>query len=333
MKKKWLGLTVILVAGLAFVVAGWLNWKHGRIYPSTADAYVGGDVTVVSSRVPGTLLAVKVKSHESVAQGQVIAEIDPRDYDQAVAETQAELAKAEATLEQDRALIAGAQAQIVVARSQAALARADRDRYADLQRNGSIPERQAEQAATNSEVAAAQLTAAQRALSAARAKLVVDEKNRAQVAAKGDRAALQRSYCTVVAPCAGVVAEKAGQPGQVVAAGQPLCRIATLTSDHIWVDANYKETQIVRIRPGQSATVTVHAQGGREYHGRVEAISAGTGASFSLLPAENATGNWVEIVQRVPVRILLDNGESPALSLRLGLSAHVTIDTRGPGDR
>ncbi|MHB8079675.1 MAG: HlyD family secretion protein [Candidatus Krumholzibacteriia bacterium] len=333
MKKKWIGLTVILVAGLGFVVAGWLNWKHGRLYPSTADAYVGGDVTTVASRVPGTLLAVDVQSHETVVQGQVVAELDPRDFDQAVSEAQAELAKAEATLEQDRALIAGAQAQIVVARSQAELARVDRDRYADLKRNGSIPERQAEQAATNSEVAAAQLTAAQRALTAAQARLLVDERNRTQVAAKGERAALQRSYCTVVAPCAGVVADKSAQPGQVVAAGQPLCRIAALAAGHVWVEANFKETQLGRIRAGQPATVTVHAEGKREYHGRVEAISAGTGSSFSLLPAENATGNWVEIVQRVPVRIVLDDAESPAQSLRLGLSAHVTIDTRGAGDR
>jgi membrane fusion protein (multidrug efflux system) len=332
MSKKSIGLLVILAGALALTLAAWLHWRHGRIFPSTSDAYVGGDVVTVSSRIPGTLTAVAVRENDVVAAGQVIAELDPRDYDQAVAETAADLEKARTTLELDRAQIAGAQAQIGVARSEAAQARADRERFADLQRTGSIPARQSEQAATAADVADSRLDAARKALAAAQAKLDVDEKDVGQKQAKHDKAVLQRSYCTVTAPSAGMIADKSALPGQVVAAGQPLCRVAAIDDGHLWVDANFKETQIARIRPGQPAEIEVHAQGDRVYHGKVEAISAGTGASFSLLPPENATGNWVEIVQRVPVRILLDPNEAPERGLRLGLSAHVTVDTRSPGE-
>ncbi len=333
MSKKTIGLIVILLAAVALATTAWLDWRHGKIFPATDDAYVGGDVTAVSSRVPGTLTAVKVRENDLVEAGQVVAELDPRDYDQAVAETEADLTKAKAQLDLDRAQIAGAEAQIGVARSQAELARADRARYADLQKTGSVPARQNEQAATAAAVADAQLDAARKALTAAQAKLAVDEKDVGQKQAKYDKAVLQRSYCTVAAPCAGMIADKSALPGQVVAAGQPLCRIASLGGEHLWVDANFKETQIARIRPGQPATIKIHAAGDRVLHGKVAAVSAGTGASFSLLPPENATGNWVEIVQRVPVRIYLDPGDDPAGALRLGLSARVSVDTRSEGER
>jgi len=332
MSKKTIGLIVILAGAVVLALTAWLHWRHGRIFPTTSDAYVGGDVTTVSSRVPGTLVSVEVRENQVVGAGQVIAQLDPRDYDQAVAEADADLTKAKSTLELDRAQIAGAEAQIAVARSEAAQARADQERYAALQRTGSIPARQSETATTAAQVAESRLDAARKALTATQARLTVDEKDIGQKQAKYDLAVLRRSYCAITAPAAGMIADKSALPGQVVTAGQPLCRIASLDAQHLWVDANFKETQIARIRPGQPATIEVHAEGNRVYHGKVEAISAGTGASFSLLPPENATGNWVEIVQRVPVRILLDSREDPQESLRLGLSAHVTIDTRSAGE-
>jgi membrane fusion protein, multidrug efflux system len=333
MNRKWFGLIVIVVAAVALVITGYLHLRHGRIYPSTEDAYLGGNVVTVASRVPGTLAEVLVAENDHVTAGQVVARLDPRDYDEAVAKAQAQLAKAAATLVQDQALIAGAEAQIAVARSQTVQAHADRQRYAALQEKDSLPERQAEQARTAAAVADAQVVAAEKALVAARAKLGVDEQEVARYQAELDNAELQRTYCTVTAPQAGMIADRSAQLGQVVAPAQPLCRVVPLSGDDIWVEANFKETQLHRIQPGQPVTIEFDAIEGHEFRGTVSAISAGTGAAFALLPPENASGNWVKIVQRLPVRIKLDQTDIAQARLRLGLSAHVIVDTRAAGQR
>jgi membrane fusion protein, multidrug efflux system len=333
MDRKWIGLIVILAAAVALVIAGYLHLQHQRIYPSTDDAYVDGNVVPVASRVAGTLLDVSFAENDHVEAGQVIARLDPRDFDEALAKARAQLAKAEATLVQDRAMIAGSEAQIVVARSQAELARADLDRYTELQRKDSAPERQAEQARTGAAVADAQVVAAEKALVAARAKLGVDEKEVARYQAELSNAELQRGYCTIAAPAAGMIADKSAQPGQVVAPGQPLCRIVPLSGDDIWVDANFKETQLHRIHPGQPVVIEIDAIEGQKLRGTVSALSAGTGAAFALLPPENASGNWVKIVQRLPVRIELAADAAATARLRLGLSAQVTVDTRTADQR
>jgi membrane fusion protein (multidrug efflux system) len=143
---------------------------------------------------------------------------------------------------------------------------------------------------------------------------------------------LNRSYCEITAIVDGFVSKLTATAGQVVAPGQPLCAVVPLTGDHIWVEANFKETELARIRVGQPATFHTDVNPGRTYRGRVDSISAGTGAAFALLPPENATGNWVKIVQRLPVRIAVDPASNEDGSLRLGLSVHVEIDTlAGPG--
>lgn len=328
MSRKWYGLVVILVGAAALIVVGWLNWKHGQMYPSTENAYVGGDVTAVASRVPGTLADVLFHENDRVQEGQELARLDPRDFDAAIARAEADLAKTEATLVLDEAQIAGAQSQLAVSRSQATLARADRDRYAALSERGSAPARQSEQAITAAAVADAQIAAAQKAVQAAQARLEVDRQAAAKSRAEREQALLQRSYCTVSAPVAGVIADKSAATGQVVMAGQPLCRIVPLQDGKVWVEANFKETQLKRIVVGQPVRVKVDAIGDHEFSGTVEALSAGTGAAFSLLPPENASGNWVKIVQRLPVRIALKPDDPEASRLRLGLSATVTVDTR-----
>jgi membrane fusion protein (multidrug efflux system) len=332
MNRKWIGLVVIFAAAVALVVAGYFHLRHGRIYPSTDDAYVGGTVVPVASRVPGTLVEVPVAENDHVEAGQVIAQLDPRDFDEAVARAQAQLARAQAQLAQDEAQIARAEAEIEVARSQADLARLDRDRYASLQKKGSTPERQAEQARTAAAVAEAQLAAAEKALVAVRAKLSADEKDVARYQAELSNAQLQRSYCTITAPCAGMIADKSAQAGQVVVPAQPLCRVVPLSGTDIWIDANFKESQLHRIRAGQPVTIEVDAIENHEFRGTVSALSAGTGAAFALLPPENASGNWVKIVQRLPVRVMLADGDEQLKRLRLGLSTRVTVDTRA-GDQ
>ena len=329
--KKWIGLAVIIIGAVALVIMGYRNYQHGKIYPSTDNAYVAGDVFAVAPRIPGTLAAVEMTENNRVRKGDVLARLDDADLQVMVAEAEAELAKAEALLTLDEAQIAGAEAQLTAARSQASQTRADKDRFATLKEKGSAPARQFEEAATAAEVAAAKVVAAQRALTAAQAKLEVDRKSVAKARTGLENARLQLSYTTIVAPEDGFVADKSASVGQVVGAGQPLCRIVPLAGEHVWIDANFKETQLNRIRPGQPVTLTVDAIEGHEFHGKVGSFSPGTGAAFALLPPENASGNWVKIVQRLPVRILLDATDPNLTRLHLGLSAEVQVDTRGVG--
>jgi membrane fusion protein (multidrug efflux system) len=327
MNKKQLGLGIILIAAVALVAVGIWHFRHGRIYPQTDDAYVSGETASVASRVPGVLQEVLFHDHERVEKGQVLVRLDPRDFDQAIAVAEAGLAKAQAALAEDAAMLARAKAQVAVAESQRKQASADRARFDTLGDQGSVPQRQSEEARTAAAVADAQVEAAHKAREAAAAKRGVDEKQLQRAQADLATAKLQRTYCEITAPCTGMVADKNAEGGQVVSPGQPLCQIVALSDGDMWVDANYKETQLARIRPGQHAEITVDALPGVELEGTVEALSAGTGSAFSLLPAQNASGNWVKIVQRLPVRISLAPNQSGMDRLRLGLSATVTVDT------
>lgn len=328
MSKRWLGLAVILVFAAALVGLGWHNWQHGQIYPTTDNAYVDADVTPVASRIPGTLLQVNITNDGIVREGDVIAELDPRDFDQAVAKQQATLATAEAAVALQEARIAGARAQVAAAEAQTELARTDLERFTALDERGSAARRQYDQALAASRVAEAQLVAARKSLQAAEAGLAADQAAVRKAHTGLDNAVLQRSYCTIVAPCDGIVADKSAAAGQVVAPGQPLCRLARLAGEHVWIAANFKETQLKRIRVGQPVSFRIDADDSREFKGHVASLSAGSGAAFSLLPPENATGNWIKVVQRLPVRIDFDE-EVPARLLRLGLSCEVTVDTSG----
>ena len=325
--KKWLGLAVIFLFSGALVVAGYLRWKHSEIFPSTEDAYVAGDIVPVASRIPGTLLTLTPEENQLVHQGEVVATLDPRDMDAAVARAEAAVATARSVLAADRARIAQAQAALEAAKSDLALKRLDRERFTKLAEKDSIPRRLRDQAVTAEQVAAAQVKAAEKRLAAARAALGVTRKRIETAKVQLAQARLDRSYCTIVAPATGRVSRKTAQVGQVVAAGQPLFAVVPLEPDRVWVRANFKETQLARIRPGQPVKLHTDVDPDRIYHGVVESLSAGTGAAFSLLPPENATGNWVKVVQRLPVKIAVDPHDNADHSLRLGLSVHVTVDT------
>ncbi len=326
--KKWIGLAVIIIGALALVALGYRNYQHGRIFPSTDNAYVGGDVFAVAPRIPGTLVAVPMQENTRVRKGDLLARLDDADLKVAVAKAEAELAKAEALLSLDEAQIAGAEAQLTAARSEAAQTQADLRRFTTLQERGSAPARQSEEAATAAQIAAAKVNAAEKALTASQAKLDVDRKSVAKARTGLANAQLQMTYTTIMAPEDGFVADKSATMGQVVGAGQPLCRIVPLDAEHIWVDANFKETQLHRIRPGQPVTLKVDAIADHEFQGEVDSFAPGTGSAFSLLPPENASGNWVKIVQRLPVRISLDRDDPLIHRLRLGLSVEVVVDTR-----
>lgn len=325
--KKWASLAVILALAVTGTIWALVQWRHGQVYVATDNAYVKGHVMTVSSHIPGPLLQVAVQENQAVRAGQVLASLDPRDYEAAIARAEASLAEARSALALNEAQIAQARAQARAAESQQALAELEKRRMDALLARQSIPRQKHDQAATAEAVAGAQVAAARKQVAAAQGLLGVS-RSKVQVAqAALDQARLQRSYCTIAAPCDGTVSRKLAEPGMVVAAGQPLLAVVPLGQEDLWVEANFKETQLRRVRPGQRVRMKTDLDG-RTFMGTVESLSAGTGAAFSLLPAENATGNWVKVVQRLPVKIALDPGADPERRLRLGLSVEAEIDTR-----
>ena len=334
MARKWISLAVILAVVLAIAVAGWRRWKHSQVHPNTEDAYVSGDVYAVSSRIPGTLLSVDVVDNQEVREGQLVATLDPRDADAQVEQAETALGEAHAALATRRAEIEEKRAKSAADASRLALARTNLARYAELNRKNSVPRARYDDAVAAESVAAADLDASRKALAAKEADLGVAEQRVRVQESRLRNARLNRSYCAITTIVDGVVSKLTATAGQVVAPGQPLCAIVPLTGDHIWVEANFKETDLRHIRVGQPATFRTDVNPNRTYSGRVESISAGTGAAFALLPPENATGNWVKIVQRLPVRIAIDPASNRDGSLRLGLSVHVEIDTlTGPAEK
>ncbi|MFI5181698.1 MAG: HlyD family efflux transporter periplasmic adaptor subunit [Thermoanaerobaculia bacterium] len=333
MARKWISLAAIVVVVLAIAVVLWRTWKHSEVHPNTEDAYVSGDVYSVSSRIPGTLLTVDVVENQQIRQGQIIATLDPRDADAQVEQAETALGEAHATLATRRADIEEKRAKSAADASRLDLARTNLARYTELARKNSVPRARYDDAVAAESVAAADLEASRKVLKAKEAELGVAEQRVRVQEARLRNARLNRSYCTIVAIVDGAVSKLTATAGQVVAPGQPLCAVVPLTGDHIWVEANFKETELKRIEIGQPATFRTDVNPARVYTGRVEGISAGTGAAFALLPAENATGNWVKIVQRLPVRVAIDPASNKDGSLRLGLSVHVEVDTlaRPPG--
>jgi membrane fusion protein, multidrug efflux system len=326
-RKKWISLTVLLLLVAVGAVWGYARWRHGQIHVVTDNAYVKGKVHPVASKVPGSLVTVNVEDNQEVKAGDVIATLDPRDFDMAVERAGASLAEAEAALATDRAQIAQAKAQLEAALSQRGLTLLELERAEALFKRQSIPKQRFDQASAAKETADAQVESARKAISASEAKLTVSARKSDTARASLDNAKLQRTYCTITAPVPGTVSRKSAEPGMVVAPGQPLCAIVPLDSSEIWVEANFKETQLRRVKPGQRVTLEADLDPSRKYTGRVDSISAGTGAAFSLLPPENATGNWVKVVQRLPVKITFDPGQDPDRRLRVGMTVTVEIDT------
>jgi membrane fusion protein (multidrug efflux system) len=321
-----LGVVVLLA------LIGWGLWYYfdGRWYEGTDDAYVNGNIVQITPQIPGTVVSIGADDGDRVRAGQVLVKLDQSNADVALAEARANLA---GTVRKVRGLystVSGAQADVAARKVAVAKARADYDRRRDLAKSGAIS---AEELAH----ARDELTAAQSALTAAQqqyqtSKVLVDDTVVAshpdvQTAAAKLRAAyLDDLRTTIVAPVDGYVAKRSVQLGQRIAPGTPLMAVVPL--HQAWIDANFKETQLTHMRIGQPVEIHSDVYGGDvTYKGMVQSLGVGTGSAFSLLPAQNATGNWIKIVQRVPVRVVFtDPQQLDKHPLRIGLSTDVTVD-------
>jgi len=333
-KKERKRRKMLLIAAGVFVVAGlgWLAWYFlvGQWYESTDDAYVGANVVQITPQVAGTVIAVSADDTDRVKAAQVLVRLDPADARIALEEAEASLAR---TVRQVRTLFATtgqSDATAAQRRSDLERARADLARREQLAAIGGVSKEEVQHAREAVEAAGAALRAAEEQHTATRALVdrttLEDHPDVLAAAAKVHEAYLANARTEILAPVAGVVARRSVQVGQRVAAGTPLMAIVPL--EDVWVDANFKEGQLRDLRPGQPATVEADLYGRHtKYHGRIQGFGAGTGAAFALLPAQNATGNWIKVVQRVPVRIALDAREVREHPLQVGLSMKVEVDT------
>ena len=335
---------VLLVGGLVVLLAagvGLFNWwTVGRFMQSTNDAYLRADQVVVAPKVQGYVTQVLVSDNQQVAAGQPLVRIDPRSY-QAGAEQaqatidarQADVAAATAQLAQQQQTIAQARAQLASARSGAAFAAGEVERYRPLAASGAdTPEKlqqlinSRDQASATAAANAAALAGAQQQTQTLKAQIGQAAAQLEAARANARQAGLSLQDTVLTSAIAGRVGDKTVQLGQYVTAGARLMTIVPTGS--IYLVANFKETQLAHMRPGQPVSVHIDALGGKALKGVVDSFAPGTGAQFALLPPENATGNFTKIVQRVPVRIRLQATPDAAKVLVPGLSAAAKVDTR-----
>ena len=377
-RTKW----GLILGGLLILVALFFLWRYLGSYEATDDAQIDGHVNSVSARVGGHVLKLNVQDNQYVEKGAVLVEIDPADYEVAVAQARAEYADAQAQaaaaginvpmmnvstssqVSGAQAGVSSAQAGIAAARQQFAMAKSqvveaeanntkaqnDLLRYKQLIDKQEISQQQYDQAVASSQAAAATLQAARASadafeeqikqaqsklqqagadlrtadtapqmMQATRARALSAQANADRKKAQLDQAELNLQYTKVIAPVSGAVSNRTVEVGQNVQPGQELMLVIPLGEADLWVTADFKETQLKYIKPGQAAEIAVDATG-KTYKGHVDSIAGASGSRFSLLPPENATGNYVKVVQRIPVKIVFDKGETRGHELSPGMS-------------
>ncbi len=333
--RRAVWIVLILVVALAAMPL-YRYFRYFSNHVSTDDAYVDGTVALVSSRVAGTVTNVYVQDNWTVKEGDLLLTLDPRDFEVRIDQAQAQLDRAKQSVEEMLAQVKAAEAGVQLAGSQFHQAKVDFDRAKSLKDQGVVSSAQYDQASTGLRIASADQALAQHQLSQAKAALGSEKADHSrfdrpivrQAHAALEAAKLDLAYTKITAPFTGIITHKSVHVGHRVQVGEPL--LAVVPVGKLYVTANFKETQLTEVRVGQPAEIEADIYPGFVYRGHVDSISMGTGAAFSLLPPENATGNWVKVVQRVPVKIVLEKQPSPEKALRLGLSVEVAIDL---GDR
>jgi membrane fusion protein (multidrug efflux system) len=333
---------VAVIAAVALGVGklGYDWWTMGRFVESTDDAYIGGDVTVIAPKVSGFISQLAVGDNQSVHAGDLLVKLDDRDYraalakaDAAVAIQQATLTNLDATRHLQEAVVAQAQAEIAATDAETVRTHDDQIRYRQLVASDSASAQSSENADTAYKQALAAGEKSKAALAAAQRQLDVigTEKMQTQAAlneaaAERDLAGLNLSYTELRAPIDGTVGNRSAQTGAYATIGSQLISLVPVRG--LWIDANFKESQLARMRPGSPAIIEVDSIPGKVFHGQVVSVAPATGAQFSVLPPENATGNFTKIVQRIAVRIMLDREADTLGQLRPGLSVTAKVDTK-----
>jgi membrane fusion protein (multidrug efflux system) len=326
-------LGLVLLAGAA--VAGGAYWDYARHFETTDDAFIAARQFAVAPKVPGYLTAVPVTDNQHVVAGDPIARIDQRDYRVALAQAEAQVAAAQAGIDDidaqidvQHAQVAASKATLAQNQSKLVYAQQQAERYGTLskegwssQQTGELAEAELYQQRAAVGSSQAGLTVAERQFEALKAQRATAVARLQQAEAQRDQAKLNLSYTTVSAAQPGRVVQLGAAVGQYAQAGTAL---SIFVPDDLWVTANFKETQLDAMRPGQPVTLRIDAYPGRTIRGHVASVQPGSGTAFSLLPAENATGNYVKIVQRVPVKIVIDNPPTD-VALGPGMSVEPTV--------
>ena len=329
----------------ALLAAGWYGtywWHTGRYIESTDNAYLRAEFSALTPRVAGEIVALHVQDNQAVAKDALLIEIDPRDYAAKVDAARAAVAQAEAALASNgqtqtmqKSMVAQAQAQLAAAQALEQQARREWQRAQALVRDGVATHQRLDNAEGAYQNAVAEVARGKAGVEAAKRQLdvMVDgDRSRLEAAVTAAKAQLalaeiDLAATKITAPIAGSVGDLAARLGERVQPGQRLLSLVPL--DQVYVEANFKETQLTRMRVGQPVEFSVDAFPGRALHGHVASFSPASGSEFALLPAQNATGNFTKIVQRVPVRIAIDGDDSARGVLRPGMSVQVRVDTRG----
>lgn len=332
---------ILGIVAAVLIVGGLLYWLHARKYTSTDDAFVDAHIVRIAAQTSGQLTRVIDKDNRHVNQGQLLAVIEPGQPEAQLAEAQAGVSQAEAAIEQAQAKVISAfaterqaAANAVAPAAQALRAADDYRRYAALKKldPAAAAASQVEQARTESQAQAAQAQAAQRQVDQAHADLLAARKDvkaalaqRKAAQARVQQAQVVNNYLRITAPVNGQVVNRQVDVGSYVSPGQQLLAIVP---DEMWITANFKETQLKNMRVGQPVEIKIDAYPGVKFHGHVDSIQHGAGQAFALLPPQNATGNYVKVVQRVPVRILFDGSEWRRYDIGPGMSVVPTVKVR-----
>ena len=341
---------IIIVLG---AVAIYVYLQYSATHISTDDAFVDGRMHVIAPKVAGTIKVLHIQDNQLVKKGDLILEIDPADYEVMVKQAEADLDNQRTTLaeirdsvdtakkqmEQITAALESGRANLEVQKANLDLAKVNFQRTEYLLKKEAISKQQYDNAKNSYDVAAAQVRAgeaqvkqleatleAQRALIKQTAARIPSQK--AQIRQKEavlQAAELNRGYTKIYAPADGYITNRTVEVGNQVQVAQSLMAVVPLNQENVWITANYKETQLKKVKPGQKVIIKVDTFPGRVFYGKVDSVMAGTGAVFSLFPPENATGNYVKVVQRIPVKIVLDKGADPGHLLRIGMSVVPTI--------
>jgi len=324
-RNRFAGIILFLIIITIGGIAGYYYWNYLNTRISTDDAYVRGHIHMISSRIDGTVRDIYVKDNAKVKKDDLLVKLDPDEYEVKVEKAKASLAVSRQEINRRYAAVATAKSRIELSKAKLELAKIELERQKTLFEKAIVAREKYDLALTNYNVAVAQVRADEDELKQELA-LVSPDKNEAIIREKiADlkKAELDLEYTSIYSPADGFITRKSVEVGNRLSEGQPVFAVVTLKDT--WVEANFKEIQVEKIKPGMKTEIEIDTFPGKKFKGRVESIMAGTGGAFAILPPENATGNWVKVVQRIPVKIIIDKGEDPNNILRVGMSCIITI--------